>query len=166
LRLEVVALAREPVGQALHDLGHKAVGLLNAALGLVDEADLYVLPAALELARVILGQEGRLSAPARGCAATVAVLGRNAAATVALLGRDPTATRGAATLGVLGRRGAALSLRPGAALRTGSVLIVAAAPLWLSAALSAVRILTAPLATACERSALTLGAGLFSRGGR
>src|SRR3954447_25373919 len=48
LRLEALALLREALGEALHDGRHERVGVLDGAARLVDEADLDLLPAALE----------------------------------------------------------------------------------------------------------------------
>src|SRR4051794_19651140 len=48
LRLEALALLREALGEALHDGRHEGVGVLDGAARLVDEADLDLLPAALE----------------------------------------------------------------------------------------------------------------------
>src|SRR4051794_27213883 len=48
LRLEALALLGEALGEALHDGRHEGVGVLDGAARLVDEADLDLLPAALE----------------------------------------------------------------------------------------------------------------------
>src|SRR3954447_3129579 len=48
LRLEALALLREALGEALHDRGDERVGVLDGAARLVDEADLDLLPTALE----------------------------------------------------------------------------------------------------------------------
>src|SRR3954454_13458736 len=49
LRLEAIALLREALGEVLHHRGHERVRILDGAARLVDEPDLDLLPAGLEL---------------------------------------------------------------------------------------------------------------------
>src|SRR4051794_18487472 len=90
LALEALALGREALGEALHDLRDELVGALDRLARAVDEACLDVLPGALELGVVVALEQLRRVVAARDVGR--AVVGFGAAGAV---------VRGARTVGAL-----------------------------------------------------------------